>query len=215
MDKSSWDSNAIFIFFCHSRFPHKTVCHPFHNYLAVLPPPTLYKVETQKKFWIHESNIVCGVRGGVGPVRIGKLPEMQKCPKTCVHDCSVILAGKCGSHCHSTTSFSKNIVVAETIATYQILEVLSLCDQERDQPPSINKTELSLLVNQKYNGAFQGDCLFFAIIFVIKIIFWRYWHHTNYSITTTIIILVYSQLFLSRTPLGPVLSVRPREVSVS
>ena len=115
MDKSSWDSNAIFVFFCHSRFPHKTVCHPFHNYLAVLPPPTLYKVETQKKFWIHASNIVCGVRGGVGPVRIGKLPEIQKCPKTCVHDCSVILAGKCGSHCHSTTSFSENIVVAETI----------------------------------------------------------------------------------------------------
>ena len=148
-------------------------------------------------------------------MQIGKLPEMQKCPKACVHDCSVILAGKCGSHCHSTTSFSENIVVTETIATYQMLEVLSLCDQERDQPPSINKTELSLLVNQKYNGAFQGDCLFFAIIFVIKIIFWRYWHHTNYSITTTIITLVYSQLFLSRTPLGPVLSVRPREVSVS
>ena len=37
-------------------------------FLAVLPPPTLYKVETQKKFWIHASNIVCGVRGGVGPV---------------------------------------------------------------------------------------------------------------------------------------------------
>ena len=31
-----------------SRFPLKTV-HPFRNFLAVLPPPTLYKVETQKK----------------------------------------------------------------------------------------------------------------------------------------------------------------------
>ena len=50
-----------------SRFPLKTV-HPFRNFLAVLPPPTLYKVETRKKFWIHASNIVCGVRGGVGPV---------------------------------------------------------------------------------------------------------------------------------------------------
>ena len=47
-----------------SRFPLKTV-HPFRNFLAVLPPPTLYKVETRKKFWIHASNIVCGVRGGV------------------------------------------------------------------------------------------------------------------------------------------------------
>ena len=40
-----------------SRFPLKTV-HPFRNFLAVLPSPTLYKVETQKKFWIHQSRIV-------------------------------------------------------------------------------------------------------------------------------------------------------------
>ena len=33
------------------RFPLKTV-HPFRNFLALLPPPTLYKVETRKKFWI-------------------------------------------------------------------------------------------------------------------------------------------------------------------
>ena len=50
-----------------SRFPLKTM-HPFQNFLAVLPPPTLYKVETLKTFWIHASNIVCGVRGGAGPV---------------------------------------------------------------------------------------------------------------------------------------------------
>ena len=51
-----------------------------------------------------------------------------------VLDCSVILAGKCGNHCHSTTSFSESVVVAET--TDQILGVLSLCDQERAQPPN-------------------------------------------------------------------------------
>ena len=39
-----------------SRFPLKTV-HHFRNFIAVLPPPTLYKVETRKKFWIHASNI--------------------------------------------------------------------------------------------------------------------------------------------------------------
>ena len=69
-----------------SRFPLKTV-HPFRNSLAVPPPPSLYKVETRKKFWIHASNIVCGVREGVGPVWIGNAPEMQKCLKTFVHDC--------------------------------------------------------------------------------------------------------------------------------
>ena len=50
-----------------SLFPLKTV-HPFRNFLAVLPPPTLYKVETRKKFRIQASNIVCGVTGRVGPV---------------------------------------------------------------------------------------------------------------------------------------------------
>jgi len=50
-----------------SRFPLKTV-HPFRNFLAVLPPPTLYKIEMGKKLLIHASKIVCGVREGVGPV---------------------------------------------------------------------------------------------------------------------------------------------------
>ena len=69
MDKSPWDSNATFIFFVISGFPHKTV-HPFRNFFAVLPPSPhpIHLAETQKKLWIHTSDIVCGVRGGVGPV---------------------------------------------------------------------------------------------------------------------------------------------------
>ena len=39
---------------------------------------------------------------------------------------SVILAGKRDSRRRSTTSFSENVVVAET--SYQMLEVLSFCD---------------------------------------------------------------------------------------
>ena len=41
---------------------------------------------------------------------------------------SVILAGKRGSRRHSTTSFRANVVVEKT--TYQMLEVLSFCDQQ-------------------------------------------------------------------------------------
>ena len=67
-DKSPWDSAAIYSYFSViSQFPLKTV-HPFQNFLAVLPLLTLYKVETLKEFWIHASNTVCGMRGGVGPV---------------------------------------------------------------------------------------------------------------------------------------------------
>ena len=81
----------IHIFSIISRFPLGTV-HPFQNFLAVLTPPTLYKVETGKKFWIHASNIVCGVRGGVGPVWIGKRPRNSKvsqdlCPWLWVASC--------------------------------------------------------------------------------------------------------------------------------
>jgi len=32
------------------------------------PNPTYTKLKLSKKFWIHASNIVCGVRGGAGPV---------------------------------------------------------------------------------------------------------------------------------------------------
>ena len=58
--------------------------NPFRNFLAVLagggggvlpphpPPPRYTKLKLGKKFWIHASNIVWGVKGGVGPVRIGK-----------------------------------------------------------------------------------------------------------------------------------------------
>ena len=56
---------------------HPETEHSFRNFLAVLPPH-LYKVETRKKFWIHASNIVCRVRGGVGPVWIGKRPMNAK-----------------------------------------------------------------------------------------------------------------------------------------
>ena len=42
---------------------------------------------------------------------------------------NVILAGKCGSRRQSTTSFSENVVVAET--SYQKLEILTFSDRER------------------------------------------------------------------------------------
>ena len=56
--------------------------HPFLNFLADLPPPTLYKVETRKKFWIHASNIVCRVRGvGLDLCEFENAPKRQKCSR--------------------------------------------------------------------------------------------------------------------------------------
>ena len=49
--------------------------------------------------------------------------------------------GKHGSRRQSTMSFSENVEVAET--SYQMLEVLSFCDRETVQPPSLKVTELT------------------------------------------------------------------------
>ena len=57
---------------------------------------------------------------------------------------SVIWAGKFGSRRHSTTSFSADVVVTKT--SYQMLEVLSFCDRETMQPPSLKITELTFPV---------------------------------------------------------------------
>ena len=60
------------------------------------------------------------------------------------------MAGKRGGRRHSNTSFSENVEVAET--SYKMLKVLSFCDQERVQPPSLNVTVLTFLVkNGKMN----------------------------------------------------------------
>ena len=110
MDKRHWDSNAVFIFFCHfwvsswnsvplaceqalgfgkgwkitftlpsstlDRRPVHRLCILFEIVLQ-FSLPTLFKVETWKKFWIYVSNFVCGLRGGFGSCVNWKTP--QKC----------------------------------------------------------------------------------------------------------------------------------------
>ena len=48
---------------------------------------------------------------------------------------------KSDSRVHSTTRFSENVMEAEI--SYQMLEVLSFCDRERAQTPSIKITVLT------------------------------------------------------------------------
>ena len=47
--------------------------------------------------------------------------------------------------------------------SYQMLEVLSFCDQERILPPSTEMTVLTFLIAKKAQGSFLG-CLFFFLI---------------------------------------------------
>ena len=57
---------------------------------------------------------------------------------------NVILAGKCDSHRHSTTTFSENVVVAKT--SYQMLGILSFSNREWALPPSTEISELTFVV---------------------------------------------------------------------
>ena len=67
---------------------------------------------------------------------------------------NVSLAEKCDSHHHSTTRFSKNVVVVK--ASYQMLGILSFRDQVRALPPSTEISVLTLVVKKRYNKAFWG-----------------------------------------------------------
>ena len=65
----------IFLLFFGSLFKQ---CSVFEIFLQFSLPPSYTKLKLGKKFWIHASKIVCGVRGGVGPVWIGKRPRNVK-----------------------------------------------------------------------------------------------------------------------------------------
>ena len=54
-----------------------------------------------------------------------------------------ILAGKRDSRHYSTTCFMKNVLVEES--SYQMLEVLTFCDREGTQTPSIKITAVTFL----------------------------------------------------------------------
>ena len=72
-----------------SRFPLKTV-HPFRNSLVVLPPPTLYKVETRKNSGYTRPTLFVGWVEGLDLCELENTPETQKCHKNFVHNCSFL-----------------------------------------------------------------------------------------------------------------------------
>ena len=100
----------------------------FSNFSSSSPSPTLYKVETRRKFWIHVFNIVCGVRGGVGPVWIGNASEMQRCPKTFVRDCRFWLTKFCSVE-NERYDCEDNFIGQNAVITAKIL-LLYPCNLE-------------------------------------------------------------------------------------
>ena len=75
----------IFLSFL-SSIPLKTV-HHFRHFLAVLPRPTLYKVETRKNSGYTRPTLFVGWGEGLDLCELENAPETQTCPKTFVYDC--------------------------------------------------------------------------------------------------------------------------------
>ena len=89
LDKSPWDSTAVFIFFCHFSVPSKQWIL-FKIFLQFSLPPPYTKLNLgENSGYTRPTLIVCGVRGGVGPVCIGKRPRNAKVFQDInfVHDC--------------------------------------------------------------------------------------------------------------------------------
>ena len=77
-DKSPWDSTAVFIFlsFLSSLLKQCILVEIFLQFS--LPPPYTKLKLGKNSGYTRPTLIVCGVRGGVGPVCIGKRPRNAK-----------------------------------------------------------------------------------------------------------------------------------------
>ena len=84
LDKSPWDSTAIFIFFCYFSVPSaafsKFSCsspstHPVQSWIS------------EKKTGYTRPTLFVGWGEGLDLCELENAPEMQKCPKAFVHDC--------------------------------------------------------------------------------------------------------------------------------
>ena len=73
-----------------SRFPLKTV-HPFRNFLVVLPPPHYKKLKLGKNSGYTRPTLFAGPGEELGLCELENAEEMQKCPKTFVHDCRIMI----------------------------------------------------------------------------------------------------------------------------
>ena len=91
MDKSPWDSNAVFIFnlcFLGSFIKNAFSFASFWKFSCSSPSPNPIQSWNSEKILDTRINVVCGVRGWLGMCWLENAPEMLKCLKSFVQDCS-------------------------------------------------------------------------------------------------------------------------------
>ena len=86
LEKSPWDSTAIFIFFCDFSVPSKQ-CILFEIFLQFSLPTPYAKLKLGKNSGYTRPTLFVGWGEGLDLCALENAPETQKCPKTSVHDC--------------------------------------------------------------------------------------------------------------------------------
>ena len=97
LDKSPWDSTAIFLFFCYFSVPSQNSAS-FSKFSCSSPSP--YPIQSWNSEIILDTHVQHCLWGeGRGWTGVNwKTPQKRKCLKTFVHDCSYYL---CNSKIHN------------------------------------------------------------------------------------------------------------------
>ena len=83
VDKSSCDSNAVFIFFCHFWVPsQKSASFSKLSWTFSPPHPPYTKLKLGTNSGYTRQSLFVGWRDGLGLGELGNASDMQKCPKT-------------------------------------------------------------------------------------------------------------------------------------
>ena len=87
LDKSPWDSTAIFIFFCYFSVPSLN-SSAFSKFSCSSPSPhPIQSWNSEKNSGYTRPTLFVGWGEGLYLCELENAPEKQKCPKTFVHDC--------------------------------------------------------------------------------------------------------------------------------
>ena len=87
LDKSPWDSTAIFIFFCYFSVPSLN-SSAFSKFSCSSPSPhPIQSWNSEKNYGYTRPTLFVGWGEGLDLCELENAPEKQKCPKTFVHDC--------------------------------------------------------------------------------------------------------------------------------
>ena len=86
LDKSPWDSTAIFILFCYFSVPSLN-SSAFSKFSCSSPSPhPIQSWNSEKNSGYTRPTLFVGWGEGLYLCELENAPEMQKCPKTFVHD---------------------------------------------------------------------------------------------------------------------------------